>query len=122
MPSHIVAVHNDPSFLKSMATALREAGHEVAPFADPMAAWLIMQKSNATDILITGMEFSVEKSHALSLARLGRLHNPDIWVLFAAAQRYEPYTRDIGVLMASPITAIGVVEAVRAMMKIKHQS
>src|ERR1700722_4125591 len=72
MPAPIVIVHDDPVFLDHVATALRNAGQEVAAFDDPMAALDALSAAERVELLITKVGFQPSKPHGVSLALVAK--------------------------------------------------
>jgi DNA-binding NtrC family response regulator len=84
MPARVVVVHDEREFVDEVATALRSAGHEVATFPDPIAAWDALEAARQTEVLLTRVLFQPGKSNGVALARMARTNRPGIRVLFTA--------------------------------------
>src|SRR5580658_7779028 len=84
MPARIVVVNDDKEFTDLLAVALRSAGHDVATYPDPLAAWGALEAAERTEVLVTCMEFAPGKSNGLALTRMARSKRPQIKVIFAA--------------------------------------
>jgi DNA-binding NtrC family response regulator len=116
MPARVVVVHDEPEFLDAVATALESAGHQVATFPDPMAAWDAMEAAQEVEVLVTRVQFEPGRSNGIALAAIARLKRPEIRVLFAALPQHAPHTDGLGTFMSMPIPVPEVVEAVTGLL------
>src|ERR1044072_3221574 len=78
MPARIVIVHDDNQFLEAATTTLRDAGYDVAAFADTLSALDALNHANKVEVLITRVEYPEGQPHGLALARIGASRPPDI--------------------------------------------
>lgn len=122
MPARVVVVHDEPEFVGEVATALRLAGHEVATFPDPLAAWDALEATRETEVLVTRVEFQPGKSNGVALARMARANRPEIRVLFTALPEYASHTEGLGTLMPMPVRVPDVVEAVTRLLNNKGEN
>jgi two-component system, OmpR family, response regulator len=117
MPARVVLVHDEPGFVDELATALRSAGHRVATFPDPLAAWGALEAAQLTEVLVTRVEFQAGKSNGIALARMARMKRPDICILFTALPEYVADTKGVGVFMPLPVSVPEVVATVERLLK-----
>jgi DNA-binding NtrC family response regulator len=117
MPARIVVVHDEPEFVDQLSDALRLAGHEVAAFADPMAALDALDAAQVVDVLITRVQFAPGKPNGISLVRMARVKRPGIRVLFTALPEFEGHAAPFGEFMPLPVRVPDVVEAVTRLLK-----
>ena len=110
MPARVVVVHDDPRFAGQLASALRSAAHDVAAFADPIAAWDVLEEPQRIAVLVTGVEFPPGRSNGIALARKIRVSRPDVQVLFTAQRVLPEQTDGLGTFMQPPITVPDVVK------------
>jgi DNA-binding NtrC family response regulator len=116
MPARVVVVHDDPDFVDELATAVRSDGHDVATFADPLAAWDALEAAQRIEVLVTRVQFPPGKPHGFALARMARSKRPTIRVLFVALPEFADDAAELGEFM--PITSglQDVVNTVRRML------
>ncbi len=93
MPARIVVAHDDPEFLESTVQALRDAGHDVASFADCISTINAFEGAQRSELLITRMIFGPGQQNGVSLARMARMKRPKIKVLFVALPEMEVQCR-----------------------------
>jgi len=117
MPARIVVVHDETDFLDEVATVLRSAGHEVATFTDPIAAWDAVEAGQKTEILVTRVRFPPGMSNGVALARKARSHRPGIKVIFTALPEYAQHTEGLGELLPMPVSAGVVFDTVIRLLK-----
>jgi DNA-binding NtrC family response regulator len=99
MPANIILVHDDHEFIEQAAAALRLAGHKVVMFGEPMKALNALE----TEILITRGRFPVGQPNGAALARMARMNQPLIKVLFTVAAENAEYTEGLGETVIAPI-------------------
>ena len=73
MPARILVAHDDREFIERTATALRDAGHGVASFADCMSALDGLEAPQGAEMLITRVIFGLGQQNGISLARMARM-------------------------------------------------
>jgi DNA-binding NtrC family response regulator len=115
MAARVILVHNKPSLIEQVAPALTVAGYEVAVFADPMPALKALEAANA-DVLVTSLEFGIERQNGLSLARMTLRKQPSIKVLFVGLPKLAHHTRGFGEFLPIPFTAADLVESVNRLL------
>jgi DNA-binding NtrC family response regulator len=76
MPASVVIVHDDPVFLDTAAAALRNAGHEVATFDDPMTALSELEAATSVEVLVTRVTFPEGTPNGISLALVKKRSAP----------------------------------------------
>ena len=94
----VIIVHNDPVARELALTALRSAGHEAAALADPMAALDAVEANPSTRVLITRVNFGTCKLNGVALARMVKLKQPSIQVVFVALPQQRIYMGDAAFL------------------------
>jgi DNA-binding response OmpR family regulator len=112
MPARVAIVHDDLVFLEPLTAALRDAGHDVAAFDDPMVAWDALSVSGRAELLITRIQFGPGKPHGIALAQWARSNRSGIKVLFTARPEFEPHAEGLGVFLPTPTETSVVVEIV----------
>lgn len=117
MPARVVVVHDDPVFLGDTTTSLRLAGHEVAEYADPMAALDALLGVERIEVLVTRVQFAPGKPHGISLAQMARRRRPALKVIFTGRSEFEEDVRGIGEFMPLPVTVSTLVRAVERLCK-----
>jgi DNA-binding NtrC family response regulator len=116
MPARIVVVHDDPEFAGRLVSALRSTGHDVAAFADPIAAWDVVEEPRPIEVLVTGVQFPPGRSNGVALARKVRVRRPEIQVLLTAQGGLPEQTEGLGTFMQPPITVADVVNMVLCLL------
>jgi DNA-binding NtrC family response regulator len=116
MPARIVVAHDDPEFLESTVQALRDAGHDVASFADCISTINAFEGAQRSELLITRMIFGPGQQNGVSLARMARMKRPKIKVLFVALPEMEVHAEGLGEFMAAPAAVADVVAKVGEML------
>jgi DNA-binding NtrC family response regulator len=116
MPARVVVVHDEPEFVVELATALRSAGHHVATFPHPMAAWDALESAREIEVLVTRVQFQPGKSNGVALARVARTKRPGIRVLFTGLRQHASHTEGLGTFMPLPVRVPDVVEAVTRLL------
>jgi DNA-binding NtrC family response regulator len=112
MLARVVVVHDEPGFAGSLAAALTLAGHHVAAFADPLAAWDALADARGTEVLITDVQFPPGKSNGVALALMAHAKRPDIQVIFTALPEFAEECEDIGMFLPQPVAVSDVVKTV----------
>ena len=117
MPASIVIVTDQREFLDQVTAALRQAGHDVAPFVDPMEALLALEAPQKIEILIPRIRFPPGKPNGVSLARMARAKCPWIKVLFTALPELAEFAEGVGAFMPLPVVMPELVKTVERMLK-----
>jgi DNA-binding NtrC family response regulator len=112
LPARIVVVHDDHSFLDPLTAALRENGHEVAAFDDPLAAWDALESGRRVQVLVTRVQFAANKPHGVALATRTRASRPSVHVVFVAPPELQVHTTGLGTFMPTPAPLAEVVKTV----------
>lgn len=108
----VVVVHDQQVLLDQLAAALRQAGHDVAPFIDPMKALLTFDTSQQIKVLVTDVQFPLGKPNGISLARMARAKRPSIRIIFLASPEFEEYAEGLGLFMPMPVNVSDVVDTI----------
>jgi DNA-binding NtrC family response regulator len=116
MPGRIVVVHDHPSSVEGIESALRTAGYDVATFADTMTAIDALDRAQDIDMLITRTGFPPGQPHGVALGKMARVKRRDIKVLFVGAAERLEHTQGVGEFLAAPVTARDVVAMVGEML------
>ena len=121
VPARIVIVHDDEAFLMAVASALKEAWHDVAAFSDPVVALDMLIDARTAELLITRMEFAPGKPNGVSLARMARAKRPDIKVLFTALAKYAEHAEGLGMFLPMPVDLVDLMAAVGRLLEPSDQ-
>jgi DNA-binding NtrC family response regulator len=116
MPARIVVVHDELSFRDSLVESLKASGHDVAAFADTIAAWDALAAAQRVEILITRADFGPGKPHGIALARSARTRRAGIRTLFVARPEYTEDVAQVGLFLPYPATVPQVAEVVEQML------
>ncbi len=117
MPAQILIVHDVDSFLLAATDALKGAGHEVAPFNDPMTALDLLAEARSVQLLITRVEFAPGKPNGIALARMTRLKLPGAKVLFVALPKYLEHTEGLGAFLSTPVNMAAFVRVASRLLE-----
>ena len=107
----VFLVHDDPVFQREAAVALRDAGHEVATFDDPMTALNALEGDITVDVLVTRVNFPEGKPNGVSLALMTRMK---CLCVFVSKSENERWTEGIGRLVPHPVDLAELVRTVDA--------
>lgn len=116
MPATVVIVHDDGALTAQTKAALEQNGHDVATFADPMAALQALERARSADLLITRVNFGPGKPHGVSLALMARTRRPQIKVLFVTRPENQQHTEGVGELLPAPAAADDVIAAAERLL------
>jgi DNA-binding NtrC family response regulator len=122
VPARVVLVHDDPLFRDPLATALRSAGHQIAMFADPLAAWDALEAAQRTELLITRVQFQPGRSNGIALARMARSKGPGIRIVFTALPEFASEVDEKDTFLAMPVAVSDVVETVNRILETTSQT
>jgi DNA-binding NtrC family response regulator len=117
MPARVVVVHDEPGFVGELVAALHLAGHQVADFTDPLAAWDALAAARLTEVLITGVQFPAGKSNGLALALMARVKRPGIQVIFTARPQFARECEDAGMFLPLPVSVPHVAKTVELLLQ-----
>jgi len=117
MTARLFIVHDDPSFSQEVRAALEAAGHTVADFDDPMVALDALESAHQIELLITRANFGPGKLNGIALARMARIKQPDVRVLFTAISEYESHAEGLGEFLPAPVHVDDVVEVAERLLQ-----
>jgi DNA-binding NtrC family response regulator len=117
MPARVVVVHDEPGFVEELVAALNFAGHQVAAFSDPLAAWDALAAPRLTELLISRVRFPLGKSNGLALALRARTNRPEIQVIFIALPEFARECEDVGLFLPEPVPVSKVVKTVELLLR-----
>ncbi len=116
MPAPIVVAHDDAETLLDIASALRDAGYEVAHFTSSMEALDALEKAVTVRLLITRFTFPAGQPNGVSLAQMTRYRRQGVKVLFVGDPRNAEHAEGVGEFLAAPTTAHQVLEMARTLL------
>jgi CheY-like chemotaxis protein len=109
--SRILVVDDDDGFRYSLEKCLRAAGFDVAGARDYRDALPLLDKGDRVDLLVTDIVMP-HKVNGFALARMGRMRNHDLKVLYITA--FEVPTQEaIGKILRKPVTGEQIVQEVQ---------
>ena len=117
MPGQIVLVHNSTGFSSQAASALRDAGYEVAVFTDPMRALDALDIAETAELLITRVNYPKGKPNGVALALMARNRRPDIRVVFTARSDMQPHAAGIGEFLTVPVAMPDLLAVVSRLLR-----
>jgi DNA-binding NtrC family response regulator len=117
MPARIVVIHDEPAFLDLLSAALMLAGHDVATFPDPLAAWHALEAARRVEVLVTGIQFGPGKSNGAAIARMARMKRRQIRVLFIASPELQQDAEPLGTLLPKSVGIPEILETVRRLLE-----
>jgi DNA-binding NtrC family response regulator len=119
----VIADHNHVD-LEAAATAIRDAGYDVATFDDSMAALIAVEQAETVRVLVTRLNFPQGKPNGLSIASMLWAKRPSLKVIFIARADMAEFTGGIGELLTRPVDLPKLVEAVRRLAGLpsKHRN
>lgn len=110
MSAQVVVVLDDAEAVQALTNAIRENGHTVQPFTDPMQAMDALERAKKAELLITGVQFPTGKGNGHSLALMARHKRPAIKLIFLCHPRDEEHIGDLGRCLPLPVDVPKVVE------------
>jgi DNA-binding NtrC family response regulator len=116
MCAHIVVAHNDPTFLLSLASALRAVGHDVAAFDNSMAAWDAISGRKGVEILISRVRFPAGSPYGNALAKHAYVQHPGLRVIFTAAPEMREYADNLTIFLPTPVSVVKVLATVAGLL------
>jgi CheY-like chemotaxis protein len=115
MPVSAIVVLQEQALVDQTANALREAGHSVVAFTDPMTALDALEHWKGVELLVIGTNFGPGRLNGVALGRMARLKRPWVKTLFVGPGELRFHTEGVGDLMPSPATAPQIVDAAMRM-------
>jgi DNA-binding NtrC family response regulator len=119
MPARIVVAHDDAEFVQNTVTALRDAGYDVAAFADSMSALAALEVAYRVEVLITRVLFPQGQPNGVALGLMARAKRPGIKVLFVALPDMLEHTEGVGEFLPAGVTASEIMKTVRKMLAVQ---
>src|ERR1700742_463629 len=94
--ANVAVIHNEARVREQALSALRDAGHGVSGFADPMKALDAISSISYPRVLVTGIHFGKGKVHGIALARMVRFKWPTTGVVFIGRPENQPHADGLG--------------------------
>jgi DNA-binding NtrC family response regulator len=116
MPASVVVAHDEAEFVDNTVVALRDAGHDVAAFANSMSALTALENAQLVEVPITRVLFPEGTPNGVALGRMARVKRPGVKVLFVEAPELHVCTEGVGELLPASTTPSEIVEAVEKML------
>jgi DNA-binding NtrC family response regulator len=117
MPARIVVVHDDPEFVDLLTIGLSLAGHDIATYPDPVAAWDALSAPKLTKVLITRVQFEPGRSNGVALANMAKSKSREISVLFTALPKFREEAEQLGMFLPMSASAPDVIAAVEGLLE-----
>jgi DNA-binding NtrC family response regulator len=112
MPTPVIVVHDNFDTRELAANALRDAGHEVTAFDNPMAVLDAMDTPTRVHVLVTRVDFGPGQLNGAALARMVRLKQPAARIVFIAREQNRHHTAELGDFLPAPLDPEALVDFV----------
>ena len=89
----------------------------MADFDDPMVALDALESAHQIELLITRANFGPGKLNGIALARMARIKQPDVRVVFTAIPEYESHAEGLGEFLPAPVHVDDVVEVAERLLQ-----
>ena len=117
MPARIVLVDDDPDFIARTVAALREAlSQDVLSFTNSPSALDALEGVERIELLITRVQFPPGQPHGVALARITRMKQRGVKVLFMSRPENVEFTEGVGEVLVFPLMPADVVAKAREML------
>jgi DNA-binding NtrC family response regulator len=116
MQARVVVVHDDPTFLNYVVSALQGADYDAFGYTETMAALDALETAEHVEVLITRITFPEGTPHGVSLALMARIKRPGLKVLFVVRPEMIHHAQRVGEILVMPVTAGAVVAKVGEML------
>lgn len=113
MPAPVVVIHDDLALREQMVNALQALSTKVASFSDPMRALDALEAGGKARVLVTRIDFGTGRLNGVALARMVKLKQPMVEVVFVGRPRNADHIKGIGEFIPLPLDPQTLVEAVR---------
>jgi DNA-binding NtrC family response regulator len=112
-----IVVHNDDATRELATNALRDASYEVTAFASPMQVLDAMDAATRPiRVVVTRVDFGTGTLHGAALARMVRVRQPAIKVIFVALEENRGRTTDLGEFVPMPLDPKAPADVVRRLL------
>ena len=108
MPARVVVAVSDARVCDETADALIQVGYGALPLPRSLAA-LGALESALRELLIVGADFGPGEPNGIALARMARMKQPEIKVLFIGERNLAHHMEGLGVFLAAPADAPQIV-------------
>jgi DNA-binding NtrC family response regulator len=115
MPARVVIVHDDIEFLTALEIRLREAGHDVGVFKDPVSGFDALTSARHVEVLVTRVLFR-PGPHGIALANAARITRPSLKVIFTASPEFAYHAQGEGRVFTMPVHPAEIAQAVQDML------
>lgn len=108
MPARVVIALSDAHLCDETADALIQMGYGALPLPRSLAA-LGALESALRELLIVGADFGPGEPNGIALARMARMKQPEVKVLFIGERNLAHHMEGLGVFLAAPADAPQIV-------------
>jgi DNA-binding NtrC family response regulator len=113
MPAPVVVVHQQLETQRMLISTVRDAGYEVAGFADPLKALDAIENGSRARVLITRLDFGPGKLNGIALARMIRHKGLGVQMVFVGQADKARYLDRTEAFVPHPVDLDAVADAVR---------
>ena len=113
MPAPVVVIFDDLAVRQQIANAMREASIDAVSFADPMRALDAIEASGQARVVVTRIDFGTGRLNGIALARMVRLKQPTVEVVFVGRPQDAEHIKGDGEYVPLPLDPQALVVAVR---------
>lgn len=110
MPAEVVVVLQDSPMAEELASAIRDKGHAVQPFIDPIKALEALERAEKAELLITCIGFPRGKPNGQSLALMARMKRPGIKLVFLTRPGEDRHVCQLGDCVPLPVAVPQLAE------------
>jgi DNA-binding NtrC family response regulator len=113
----VILVHDDRRFAAEASRRIRELGHEVFVYSDPMTALSAFGVDEpAPALLLTRTQFPAGQPHGLALALMARVKLPGLPVVMVGRRHLAEFADGVAEFLPHPVDFDGLVLVVQRLL------
>jgi DNA-binding NtrC family response regulator len=112
----VTIVHSDQDIAEAVGGAVRQNGHEVTCFTDPMAALPFIEDARRSFALIACVRFGPGRVHGIALGLMARRQRAGTKILFMSEPEDAELAREVGSVISAAASAAEVARALEQLL------
>ena len=113
MPAPVVVVFDDLEIREQIVDSLHKASINAVSFGDPMRALDAIDATGQAGVVVTRIDFGTGRLNGVALARMVKLKQPMVEVVFVGHPRNAQHIKGDGEFVPLPLDPQALVETVR---------